>query len=407
VKGATLAAGAVAFTVVAWGSVFPLIRIALHDLAPLPLAAARFAVAGVLAVALLAVARARRPTVADAVRFVGCGAIGMALFNIMLNAGERTVSGGAAGFIIGAVPAITAVLATLFLRERFTRWAWAGTAISFAGVGLIAADQPGGLSFGTGATLVLGAAACQATYFILLRPLVPRYGALASSAYTLLAAAFVLSPWMAEAAGVLASPATARATIVAVTALGVFPAALGYATWAYALGHFGAPRAANFLYLVAPVATCLAFLWLGEVPGFRTLIGGAVAIAGIALVNTRGRSASQLILSKVALVRKEPMVTCMLRYIIDPYKVAEFEAYGKEWIRLVNRSGGTHNGYFLPSEGADNVAFAIFTFPSLATYEAYRNLFSTDPEFLAATRVREESRCIVSYERTFLRPVFE
>jgi hypothetical protein len=101
------------------------------------------------------------------------------------------------------------------------------------------------------------------------------------------------------------------------------------------------------------------------------------------------------------------MVTCMIRYIIDQYKLVEFEAYGKEWIRLVNRSGGEHHGYFLPSEGADNVAFAFFTFPSLATYEVYRNLFSTDPEFLAATRVREETRCIVSYERTFLRPVFE
>jgi drug/metabolite transporter (DMT)-like permease len=294
VKGAAFATGAVGFTVLSWASVFPLIRIALHDLAPLPLAAARFAVAGVLCAVLLAVARPRVPSVTDSMRFAACGLIGVALFNILLNAGERTVSAGAASFIIGTVPAMTAFLATLFSRERFTLLAWTGTTISFVGVGLIASDQPGGLSFGTGATLVLGSAACQATYHVLLRPLVPRYGALASSAYTLLAAAVLLSPWMVESAGALAAPATARETIVAVIALGVFPAALGYATWAYALGHFGAPRAANFLYLVAPTATLLAFLLTGEVPGSRTLLGGAIAIAGVILIGVRSRSAAQL-----------------------------------------------------------------------------------------------------------------
>ncbi len=103
---------------------------------------------------------------------------------------------------------------------------------------------------------------------------------------------------------------------------------------------------------------------------------------------------------------RSSMTTCLLRYIIDPYKIADFEAYGKEWIRLVNRSGGTHHGYFLPSEGADNVAFALFTFPSLATYEIYRQRFSTDGEFIKANRMREDSRCVLSYERTFLRPIF-
>lgn len=101
------------------------------------------------------------------------------------------------------------------------------------------------------------------------------------------------------------------------------------------------------------------------------------------------------------------MITCYLRYIVDPYKLAEFEHYGRLWIPLVEKLGGTHHGYFLPSEGASNVALAMFSFPSLAAYEAYRAKSMQDPECQAAFRYAEETRCIVSYERSFFRPVFE
>ena len=100
------------------------------------------------------------------------------------------------------------------------------------------------------------------------------------------------------------------------------------------------------------------------------------------------------------------MITCHLKYIIDPYQVPAFEAYGKLWIGLVNRMGGTHHGYFLPSEGASNVALAMFSFPSLAAYETYRERSFADADCQAAFRYAEETRCILSYERSFFRPVF-
>ena len=90
------------------------------------------------------------------------------------------------------------------------------------------------------------------------------------------------------------------------------------------------------------------------------------------------------------------MVTCYIRYIIDASKLAQFEHYSKLWIPLVEKFGGQHHGYFLPSEGANNVALALFTFPSLADDAACR----------AAFLYAEETRCIVSYERSFFRPVF-
>lgn len=101
------------------------------------------------------------------------------------------------------------------------------------------------------------------------------------------------------------------------------------------------------------------------------------------------------------------MVTCYLRYIIDPYKVADFKKYGKMWISLVDKFGGVHHGYFLPHEGSNNIAYALFSFPSLAEYEQYREIIKTDDECKAAFDFAEKTRCIFSYERSFLKPVFK
>ncbi|MEE9445361.1 MAG: NIPSNAP family protein [Cocleimonas sp.] len=101
------------------------------------------------------------------------------------------------------------------------------------------------------------------------------------------------------------------------------------------------------------------------------------------------------------------MVTCFLKYIIDPYKLDEFEHYAKLWIPLVDKFGGKYNGYFLPSEGSNNVALALFTFPSLADYEVYRTKSLNDAECLKAFKYAEDTRCIVSYERSFFNPLFE
>lgn len=101
------------------------------------------------------------------------------------------------------------------------------------------------------------------------------------------------------------------------------------------------------------------------------------------------------------------MVTCYLRYVIDPSRLKEFEAYGKMWIPLVEKFGGTHHGYFLPSEGANNIALALFTFPSLAEYERYRQQSMQDAQCRAAFKYAEDTRCILSYERSFFRPVFD
>jgi hypothetical protein len=103
---------------------------------------------------------------------------------------------------------------------------------------------------------------------------------------------------------------------------------------------------------------------------------------------------------------RSTVVTVYLRYVLNPARLKEFEHYGKLWIPLVEKFGGTHHGYFMPGEGASNIALALFTFDSLASYENYRQRSFEDADCLAAFRYAEETGCIISYERSFFRPVF-
>ena len=100
------------------------------------------------------------------------------------------------------------------------------------------------------------------------------------------------------------------------------------------------------------------------------------------------------------------MITCYLEYQIDPYKRDEFRAYAEMWLPLIARFGGTHHGYFLPKEGASDVAVALFSFDSLAAYESYREAASHDPECRKASEYAEQTRCVKRLNRQFMEPIF-
>lgn len=113
-------------------------------------------------------------------------------------------------------------------------------------------------------------------------------------------------------------------------------------------------------------------------------------------------------------------VTCHVRYRLDPRKRAEFEAYAEVWVRLVERYGGTHHGYFMPREkpegarlsfpgagkdGEGNIAIALFSFPDEQTYLGYRSSVATDPDSIAANKRFGADPPFRTYERMFLRPL--
>jgi drug/metabolite transporter (DMT)-like permease len=282
VAGGLAAAG---ITVLLWGAAFPAIHIALGQMQPAPLAALRFAIAGVALGAALLVRRRPLPRGVDLLLFALCGAVGILGYNLLLNSGQETVSAGAASFIVNIQPVLAAIIAGLALKERLRPLAWLGMAVSLGGVALIAAGQPGGLAFGRGAVLVLGAAFCSASYFVLQKPLAARYGPLTAASLTILFGALWLSPSLPEGIAEAARMDPSGWAAMLFLALGAGVA--GYLFWMRALAALGAARATLLLYGVAPLALAISAALTGERPSAPVLIGGLLCLAGVAVSNLR------------------------------------------------------------------------------------------------------------------------
>jgi hypothetical protein len=95
------------------------------------------------------------------------------------------------------------------------------------------------------------------------------------------------------------------------------------------------------------------------------------------------------------------MITCFIRYEIDPSQRDAFRRYAESWGRIIPRLGGHLLGYFLPHEGTNYEAWGLVGFDSLAAYEAYRKRLKTDDEACANFTFARESRFILREERTF------
>lgn len=276
---------AIGVTILAWASAFPAIRAGLTGFGPLELGAVRFAIAALPAALYLLMTRPALPHWREAWRFVTGGLFFVALYTVLLNMGEQTVSSGAASFIININPIITAAMAMVLLGERFSRWAWLGTAVSFFGIGLIALGEGDALRIDAGALLILGSAFCNSITSVVQKPLFARHKPLTVSAWNMVIGALILVP--ALPSGLEQAARASSDALFAAIYLGVVPSLIAYATWTIVLSRLPAGRASNFMYCVPPVATLLGFVWLGEVPSLFGILGGVLALGGVAIVNLR------------------------------------------------------------------------------------------------------------------------
>ena len=287
-RAAVLAA--VSVTVVLWASAFVAIRHAGEAYSPGALALGRLATASVVLGVFAAVRRVGLPPRAAWPGILISGVLWFGGYMVFLNWGEREVDAGTAALVVNVGPILIALLGARLLQERASRSLWAGIAVSFAGTVVVGVSMSGG-----GGSSVLGVLLCvlaaisYAIGVVAQKPALRHGSALQITTWSCLTGTLACLPF----AGVLAGEA-ARAPLGAtldVVYLGVFPTALAFTTWAYALSRSTAGRMGATTYVVPALVVLMSWLLLDEVPGLLTLAGGALCLAGVAVSRRRAAAA--------------------------------------------------------------------------------------------------------------------
>lgn len=99
------------------------------------------------------------------------------------------------------------------------------------------------------------------------------------------------------------------------------------------------------------------------------------------------------------------MLTCVIRYHIDPAKTDQFAQYARAWGRAIPRCGADLVGYFAPHEGSSTLAYGIYHIPSLAAYETYRARLAADPLGRENYAFAQREKFLLREDRTFLKLV--
>ena len=269
-----------------WASAFAAIRVGLRSYDPSSYAALRLGVAAAAFALLAPFIHFRLPAPADWPRFVLAGALGMTAYQLLLGWGEEEVAAGTASLLIATSPLWVVVFATVFLRERLRPIAVIGLVIAFVGAAIVAVSTTTELRIAFNALAILLAAVFQAAYIVLTKPLLDRYRPLDVTAATAWVGAILALPFAARLPTELGS-ATAESTI-SIVYLGVVASALGFLAWTRALSRLPASVLASALWLIPPIATVVAWVWLDEVPGTGVVAGGALVVVGVATVVSVG-----------------------------------------------------------------------------------------------------------------------
>lgn len=274
-------------TVLAWASAFVAIRYVGRAFDPGPLALGRLGV-GTITLGLLMLARRRwvAPTRREWALLVLCGLAWFAVYNVALNAAEQRVDAGTTAMLVNIGPILIALFAGVLLREGFPRWLVVGAGIAFAGVVLIgAATATGDTTDLVGALLCVVAAVTYAIGVLAQKPVLGRLPGLQVTFLACAVGTVACLPYgVGLVTGLASAPAGATAGLVY---LGLVPTALAFSTWAYALARMDAGRLGVTTYLVPPITIAMAALLLGEAPPPLALLGGALALVGVALTRRR------------------------------------------------------------------------------------------------------------------------
>ena len=275
---------ALLLTMLVWGSAFAVTKSAEAQIPPLLFALLRFLVASACLLIFTQMRGGIRllPTPLPVGKLALMGLTGVTLYYIGFNLSLSFTSASEGALIQGSIPVITAMLAIIFLRERFSRVRALGIAVSMLGVALIVLTNTAstGAHRLVGDLLMLGAVFAWSAYTIVGKR-VAGLSAIAVTTYSTLLGTLFLVPAAAYDLAIRPPRAIAWGSWIAVLYLGIGASALMVALWNFALRSLDASQAANFVNLVPVVGVSTAALFLGEALTVRQLIGGALVLFGV------------------------------------------------------------------------------------------------------------------------------
>ncbi|MEU3839966.1 DMT family transporter [Streptomyces sp. NPDC028635] len=285
-----LAAAAATVSVVLWASAFVSIRSAGAAYSPGALALGRL-LSGALTLGLICLIRREGwPPRAAWPGIAVSGVLWFGFYMVVLNWGEQQVDAGTAALVVNIGPILMALLGSRLLGDPMPPRLLAGMAVSFAGavtVGLSMSGEGGASALGV--VLCLLAAIAYAGGVVAQKPALGTATPLQATTFGCLIGAVACLPFAGQLVHEVAgAPVPATLNMVY---LGVFPTALAFTTWAYALARTTASRMGATTYAVPALVVGMSWLALGEVPGLLTLAGGVLCLAGVAVSRSRSRAA--------------------------------------------------------------------------------------------------------------------
>jgi drug/metabolite transporter (DMT)-like permease len=283
-----LTTAAISVTLVLWASAFVAIRHLGTSVSPGALSLGRLLVASLVLGAMLLTRPRRWPTPQDLPLLLTCGVLWFGVYNVALNAAEQRIDAGTAAMLVQIGPIIVALLAAVFLGEALTRWLVVGAVVGFAGVAVIglssSAHATGDLG---GVLLAVLAAVTYGAGVVTQKPLLSRLPGLEVTFLACVIGAVVCLPFTSDL--VESARGASAQTLWLVVYLGVFPTAIAFSTWAWALSRTNAGSLALTTFLVPVIATGLGWLLLDELPAPAAYVGGALCVAGVVTTRRRAR----------------------------------------------------------------------------------------------------------------------
>ncbi|QHM12771.1 DMT family transporter [Bacillus subtilis] len=262
-----------------WASAFPGIRAGLEGYTPEHLALCRLLI-GSMALLLFAVlTQMRLPDLKDIPAIFLLGFLGFALYHILLNIGEKTVSAGVASLLVTTAPIFSAMLSRLFYKEHFGFTKWLGSMISLLGVLLIAFGAGDFTYSMSGILVILLAAFSESIYFVFQTRYIKKYGFIPFVTFTIWGGTvpmLIFLPGLGSE--VIDAPLNATLSIVY---LGLLPTVVPYFALAYVTSLVGASEATLSLYVTPALALIISWIWIGEIPTLLSLLGGVVTVGGV------------------------------------------------------------------------------------------------------------------------------